>query len=356
MRRFTLRLWTLGAISLLVLWATFVPVYAQSQSRTNPGQPGSINYVEGQVLIGSKVIDPKSVGSAELKPGQSIKTEQGKVEILLTPGAFLRLGDNSSVKMISSGLTNTRVELQEGRAIVEVAEIHHENNLRVDLNGATTQLLKTGLYDFDLDRNQIRVFDGKATVQENGMQVEVNEGRELDLNARGSLKPEKFNEGMYQDDLYSWSNLRSEYLAEANSDAAQTYIGGGSSWIGAGWYWNPWYDAYTFIPGSGIFYSPFGYGFYSPGFVYLSPFVSFGRFHHHFNHGLYGRGFYGHGFYGRGFYGRGFNGHGFHGSGFHGGGFHGISGFHGGGFHSGGSFRGGGFGGGGFHGGGRGGR
>src|SRR5262245_34925578 len=188
MRRHTLRLWKLGAISLLVLWATFVPVNAQSQRRTYPGQPGSINYVEGQVLIGSKVIDSKSVGSAGLKAGQSIRSEQGKVEILLTPGAFLRLGENSSVKMISSGMTNTEMELQEGRAIVEVAEIHHDNNLRVDLNGVTTQLLKTGLYDFDLDRHQIRVFDGKARVQENGMQVEVKEGRELDLNARGSLK------------------------------------------------------------------------------------------------------------------------------------------------------------------------
>jgi serine/threonine protein kinase len=139
------------------------------------------------------------VGSAKLEWGQSVATEQGKAEILLTPGAFLRLGDNTSVKMISSGLTNTQVEVQKGRAIVEVAEIHDENNLRVDLNGATTRILKKGLYDFDVERNQVRVFDGRATVQENGAQVEVKEKRELTLDAGDSLRTEKFDKKTYQE-------------------------------------------------------------------------------------------------------------------------------------------------------------
>jgi len=38
----------------------------------------------------------------------------GKAEILLTPGAFLRVGGDSAVKMISPGLTNTQVEVQRG--------------------------------------------------------------------------------------------------------------------------------------------------------------------------------------------------------------------------------------------------
>jgi hypothetical protein len=403
MKRHMLRFWTLGVIGLLVLWVTFIPVNAQSEGGANAGRPGSINYIEGQVSIGTQVVDPKSVGSTVLEAGQSITTEQGKAEILLTPGAFLRLGNNTSVEMISPNLTNTQVEVQRGHATVEVTDIYSENNLRVDLNSATTQLLKTGLYDFDADRNQVRVFYGKAEVQENGRQIEVNKGRELYLNAGGSMKTEKFDKKTYQDDLYSWSNLRAEYLARANADAAQIYVGGGGGWVGAGWYWDPWYDAYTFIPGAGFLYSPFGFGFYSPGVVYLSPFFGFGHFHHSFvgfrgrgfvaggfhghgfhSHGFHGGfrrgGFYGHGFHGGGYHGGGFHGRGYHGGGFHGGGFHGGGyhgggyhgggfhgggfhggGFHGGGFHGGGGvggggFHGGGFGGGGFHGGGRGGR
>jgi FecR-like protein len=332
----TFTLWSQGVIGLLVLLLATVAVNAQSEAGRNPGRPGSLNYVEGQVAIGTQAVNDQSVGSTKLEPGQSVSTKQGKAEILLTPGAFLRLGDNTSVKMISSGLTNTEVEVQNGRAIVEVAEIHEENNLRVDLNGATTRLLKTGLYDFDADRNQVRVFDGKVTVQENGAQVEVKDGRDLNVNAGGSVKSEKFDKKTYEDDLYNWSSLRSKYLAEANTDAAQTYVVGGNSWMGTGWYWDPWYDAYTFIPGDGFLYSPFGWGFYSPWWAYRSPFFSFGHFHHDFDHDFHGGGFH----HGGDFH---------HGGGFdHGGGFHhGGIGNDGGGFHRGGGP--GGNGGGGFH-------
>jgi hypothetical protein len=328
MNRRTLRSWAQVAIGLFVLLAVIVPANAQSERGTNPGRPGSLNYVEGRVSIGTQIIDPKSVGSAELEAGQSVTTEQGKAEILLTPGAFLRLGENTSVKMISPGLTNTEVRVQKGRALIEVAEIHKENELRVDVNGVTTEILKTGLYDFDADRNQVRVFDGKASVQENSTQVEVKEGREFNLNDGGSLKTEKFDKKAYKNDLYNWSSLRSEYLAEANTDAARTYVVGSTGWLGGGWYWSPWYDAYTFIPASGFLYSPFGWGFYSPRLVYRSPYLYYGRFHHRFYGGYRGRGFYrGYGFRGPGFYrGRGFYG----GGGIRGGGFSRGGGFHGG--------------------------
>lgn len=361
----TFKLWSQGVIGLLVLLLANVAANAQSASGRSPGRPGSINYVEGQVSIGTQTMNDQSVGSVKLEPGQSVATAQGKAEILLTPGAFLRLGDNTSVTLISSGLTNTEVQVQRGRAMVEIAEIHDENNLRVDLNGATTRVLKTGLYDFDADRNQVRVFDGKVTVQQDGGQAEVKDGRDVDLNAAASLKSGKFDKKSYEDDLYNWSSLRSKYLAEANTDAAQTYVVDGNSWLGAGWYWDPWYDAYTFIPADGFFYSPFGWGFYSPWWAYRSPFFSFGHFHHDFD-----RDFRGSGFGGRDFHGRDFH----HGGDFdHGGGSHHSGGFdHGGGSHPGGAHTGGGFhpgggphqgggfhgGGGGFHGGGggRGGR
>src|SRR5260370_14959408 len=99
------------------------------------------------------------------------------------------------------------------------------------------------------------------------------------------MKPEKFDKEQVQDDLYRWSSLRSSYLAEANVDRAKDYQVG--SWYGAGWDWDPYYGAYTFIPGNGIFYSPFGWGFYSPFDVGFAPIFFFGdhdfdRDFHHF--------------------------------------------------------------------------
>jgi hypothetical protein len=199
--------------------------------------------------------------------------------------------------MISSSLTDIEVGLDQGHAMIEVAEIRPENDIRVTQDGAAIQLLKTGLYDFDQRQHQIRVFDGSAIVQDGGQQVTVKSGREVSLSGGGSLKAYGFDRKAYTaDDLYRWSSLRSAYLAEANVDAAGIYAtsGGGPwgpGWWGTGWYWDSWYDAYTFIPVGGIFFSPFGWGFYSPGCVHRSPLaesgyvhpVGYGNDYHHFS-------------------------------------------------------------------------
>jgi hypothetical protein len=282
---------------------------AQTQN-THPAQPGSINYVEDQASIEGQSLSANSVGNVILQRDQILNTQSGKVEVLLTPGVFLRVDDNSAVKMISPDLAKTEVEVSQGRAMVEVTNISKNNDIRIDENGAQVQLMKQGLYDFDPGHSQVRVFKGEAEVFQNDQKIKVGDQRELTLNTTEKPKPQKFDERQYADDFYRWSGLRSGYLAEADADAAHLYVNGGPGWYGAGWYWDPWFAAYTFIPAEGIFYSPFGWGFYSPFAIYRSPF---------YYHGWYGRPHafrefhepYGHGFVPEG--------------GFHGG----VSGFHG---------------------------
>jgi hypothetical protein len=249
--------------------------------------PGTLNYVEGRASIGDQTIDSKSVGSEMLKPGQVLGTESGKAEILLTPGVFVRVGSNSAVKMVSPDLTNTQLALTRGEAMVEVDEIHSQNDIRISQPGGVTRLLKTGLYDFDAANHQIRVFDGKADVLAGDHEVTVKGGHELALNTEGKLKAQGFDKKqmVQTDDLYRWSSLRSEYLSEANAESARIYVANGwygPGWFGAGWYWNPWFGGFTFLPASGFLYSPFGWGFYSPLVVYRAP-VTVGHFPHHFD-------------------------------------------------------------------------
>jgi hypothetical protein len=347
-----------------------------------PPQPGTINYIEGQAAIGAQALTEKSVGSAKLEAGQSLTTENGRAEILLTPGIFLRVGDHSSLQMNSPGLADTIMTLEKGRAIVEVADIHPQNNVRISEDGSSTQLLKAGLYDFDADHSVIRVFDGKAVVQIADRNIEVKGGHQLTLNAAEKLKAQTFDKKAYTDDFYRWASLRSSYLAEANVDAARRHAdspgwsAGGwyaNGWYGNGWYWDPWFDAYTFIPGEGIFFDPFGWGFYSPWTAFGAPYFGYGfgfggrGYYHHFGpgyHPLYAAGGRSPGYVGHSYNVRGgiggigrsssFGGGGFRGgssSGFARGGGGGGGGFHGGGGGVGGGFHGGG-GGGGFHGGG----
>ncbi len=276
-----------AAASLFLAAVLVVPVLG-ANSDTHSALPGTLNYVEGQASIGHQTLDAKSIGSAELQAGQTLTTDNGKAEILLTPGVFLRLGADSSIAMVSPNLTSTALTLDQGEAMVEVDQIYKENDIRIAQNGATVQLLKPGLYDFDATHQQVRVFEGRALVRDGDRTVTLKGGKELALNSEGKLKATSFDKKLAEaDDLYRWSSLRSDYLAEANVDSARVYVVNGwygPGWFGAGWYWNPWWGAYTFLPASGFLYSPFGWGFYSPLFVYRAPVLyGYGHYVHTFD-------------------------------------------------------------------------
>ncbi len=296
--------------------------------------PGTLNYVEGHVSVDGNPVTTKQIGQVEMSPDQMLETNRGKAEVLLSPGVFLRVGDNSQIRMVSTGLVDPRVEVVRGEAMVEVDYLAKQAQLDVLERGAEASLLKDGLYKFNADEGQIQVIDGKAKVTDNNETKEIGKGKEIVLSG-GPLKPVKFDRNA-EDDLYRWSNVRSEYLAEANQSTARTIYVGGGGWWGPGWYWNPYFAMYSWLPGSGFFWSPFGYPFYSPGYVIYAPAVTgFYGGAHRVNRFRPGRAALPARPVGRpGFRSFGGGGHfaaaprmgiggGFHGGGFHGGGFHG---------------------------------
>jgi hypothetical protein len=195
--------------------------------------------------------------------------------------------------------------------------------------GVTTRLDKTGYYEFDANQPEAMLFKGQAKSEvADGKWREIKGHHELALTSgeNGQLltkeKPADFDPNA-PDELYNWSSLRSQYLAEANNEMAGEHYGAGYD---PGWFWDPYALGYTYM-GMEPFASPFGWGYYPFGW---------GRF----MGGYYGGGGWyggrgGHGPYrydgyhggSRGVYGRGFHSSGgFHGAG--GGGFHGGGGGH----------------------------
>ena len=158
-----MKLFRLQVFSGLFLAAILCVSAWGSSPDTKSALPGTLNYIEGQAQFNDQLLNAKSVGEATLEVGQTLSTQNGKAEILLTPGVFLRAGGNTSVKMVADGLTKTELDLVQGHAMVEVADLYKENDIRIQAGNATARLLKPGLYDFDLNQNQIRVFDGRRT-------------------------------------------------------------------------------------------------------------------------------------------------------------------------------------------------
>jgi hypothetical protein len=305
-----------------------------------PVGPGTINYVEGQVSLDGQMLSPQSVGAARLILGHILDTTQGYVEVLLTPGAFFRVGNNSEIRILSAGLAATQVQLVRGSAILEVDQLITGTNLSIVISGTTALIEKNGLYQFDAAHQALMVLDGKATIQEVGGTVTLGKHDQVLLASNRPLKKRGLNvKTVEAQPLYVWSKARSEDEAQASTLAASNanYY----ATAGPGWYWDPTRDFYGFWPYADALYSPFGWGFYGPGY---------------FGFGYFGGGYYGGRYYG-GHYGWGGHvGWGRPGTGWHGrgggatakvGGFRGggASGFRGGGFGGGGGFHGGGGGG-----------
>lgn len=247
------RFWKKGSVVVVALFGTALCAFAAT-----PARPGTINYVEGGASINGEPLAKKDVGTKELETGQVLQTDGGKVEVLLTPGVFLRVGSDSEVRMVSAGLANTQVEILKGRAMVEAAQLYKENNLQILDQASTTSILKEGLYRFDADTPRISVFDGKAKVFMGDRSVELGKGKEVVLTS--ALKAEKFDRKA-SDELISWSNLRSQYLADASGETVRGLGTSGYGFSGSGWYWNPYFGGYSYLPGAGPLYSPFGWGF-----------------------------------------------------------------------------------------------
>jgi FecR protein len=208
-----------------------------------------------------------------------LSTGVGKAEVLLTPGVFLRVGEQSQIRLVSPSLTHTQVEVSRGEVMLEATGLVKDQSIQITDHGSSITVSTNGLYRFTADdRATAAVLDGKASITLGNREINLKKGKQVVLAANS--KPEKFDRKK-EDKLYAWSKVRSEYEAAATYRVSQSaYNSSSGRWrgfgyngfSGSGWYWTE-LNSWAWLPGAGAFYSPFGYGFYSPAMVMNAPVV-----------------------------------------------------------------------------------
>jgi hypothetical protein len=264
-------LWGL-AISAVVLALGSNAMFAQA---VIGAKSGVVNYTEGSVYLGDKLLEIQPAQFPDIKENTVLRTEEGRAEILLPPGVVMRIGENTSFRMISTRLIDTRLELLSGSAVIEADEIGKETHVTVVAKNATISLEKVGLYRFDIQPARLKVFKGSADVQTGSDTVQVPAGKMLELGS-ALASAEKFSVEE-TDSLDHWSRRRGEMMAMSNVSAANRARTGGYQMdpcanvyvrsLGS-WGYNPYYGLGTYIPCTGSIYSPYGYRFWSPLAVY----------------------------------------------------------------------------------------
>jgi hypothetical protein len=258
--------------------------YAQSVISAHSG---TLHYFEGEVSLDGTPVQSKVGKFPEVKEQGVLSTALGRAEVLLTPGVFLRLGENSSIKMLDTRLVSTRVDVLSGNVILESDDPQldlKDSPVVVLYKGYEIRIQKHGLLELNSDPGQLKVYKGEALVElASGSGINnravVKEGRMLPFSA--ALLTERFDDKV-GDDLYLWARDRSQVMSAANMSSARSLSSGIGSGYGmgygmlspglggwnGGWYYNQFMDMYTFVPLNGMLMSPFGYGFFSPGTIY----------------------------------------------------------------------------------------
>jgi len=255
-----------------------------SQTYTISAKPGALNYIQGDVLVNGDPVWTTNVKSTFLKANDVIAVKTGKAEVLLTPGVFLRLGENSMVRMIKPSLIETQLEVLSGESMIEVDDMVVGSSVAVMDHGSSTTLLKPGLFRFT--ETTIAALDGKADVAFGERKLELKKNHQVEIGDTLSASKVDLNQG---DDLFAWSNTRAQYNAAATyAGSTSVYNSGGygfSAYNSPGWYWNSPYNSYMWLPSNGAFYSPFGWGFYGPGLVSYAPVMMFGGLGYGYGYG-----------------------------------------------------------------------
>ena len=180
---------------------------------------GLIEFSDGVVFLNGDVLKQTPGRFDQMNEGSELRTQAGRAEVALTPGVFLRIGENSAVQMVANHLADTRVRLIDGTAIVDAIGSSPKTSVTLLYGDYQVQILQDGRFRFNAEPAELRVEEGKAEVTHNGNSLTVDSGHLVSL--AGGLSA-RLIDSISRDKLDDWDQARSDSLAQTNQEAANT--------------------------------------------------------------------------------------------------------------------------------------
>src|SRR5215217_8735059 len=208
----------------------------------------------------------------DLEAGDRVRTAyDGRVEILLNPGSYLRVGGNSEVELSNNSLSNLEVRLLRGTAIVEATGADGlELNINISTPHAKLAIVRQGLYRLNVvpgDGTELIVRKGRVILSDDS-HTKVKGGNKVIFSATNvSVAKLTKEEKKVQENIDTWSKERAETLAKANRRINDTMLNSAfasfrdwdplSRSVGL-WFYNSRVGCYTFLPFQFGWTSPYG--------------------------------------------------------------------------------------------------
>jgi len=203
--------WVVSAVSFLSS-----PANAQSVIST---RSGVVHYFEGAVSLGDQPLQYRPGKFSIVPIGAELRTERGRAEVLLTPGVFVRIGEQSAIRMVDNELLHTRVELLAGSAVVDSAEPNASTSVTLTYKDWSVRFLERGIYRIDSDPPHLWVLEGSAEVSAGAREAALLVDKDMDLPLAPVLVPEQTVNAPH-DVLTAWAGGRHQSISADNTIAA----------------------------------------------------------------------------------------------------------------------------------------
>jgi len=197
---------------------------ALAQQRTISARAGTINFQQGAVSVDNqRVRFPYGYHPPfQMKNGQVLRIENGRVELLLGAGVYLRMLGPSAIRMQETQLADARVFVEEGSALIEIAGMNNDARLRVICGDGTTELKRNGWYRFEAPSEgmpaRLRIYSGDATIEHDGRIMKGTAGQSVTLSARSETAKFDLKES---DALQAWASRRSQRRIQSEQRLAE---------------------------------------------------------------------------------------------------------------------------------------
>ncbi len=243
-------------------------VSAASSAYVISAKAGGVNFIEGTVNVARKTGRSGVLLKGDtLEIGDKVSTAaNGKAEILLNPGSFVRLAGNSEFEFTTVALEDLQLKLNAGSAIFEVIT-DNEFTFAVNTPKAKFFVVKTGVYRVDIlgdGTSKIEVWKGKAQIGD-VYQTEVKGGREAIVNG-SQVSVAKFDRDD-KDEFETFSKARAKALSKVNAQLQNRDVRYSlmNSFYRTRWSLYDSYGLWVFNRAFGSYaFLPFGYGWSSP--------------------------------------------------------------------------------------------
>ena len=265
------------AYAFSVLFAiSFLALSAVGQSVIST-HSGVVHFFEGAVYVGDQQLESHPGKFPTVPQGAELRTEEGRAEVLLTPGVFIRIGPRSTIRMVANQLSDTRVELLAGSAIVDSAEPSPGTSVTLLFKYWSVHSSEQGSYRIDSDPPRLWVLQGRAVVSAGNKDDAHLVGPGMNVPFAPVLVPNQ-SANHPHDALSQWSEGRQQSIFADNTIAANIQDPATLTLSNSGG------DSFTYFPMLGLpsvgpasagLYS--SVGTYQPGFssVYLPGYTFF---------------------------------------------------------------------------------